>query len=933
MSEEGRQGTKETTRAPPRHLRSVGRLEWFLFARTKARADSCVIVAARYLPSHSGDVINKAALYPALGEVVRENVALASRIAPASGRWRRPPEWVRLASLDLDRVVEFVNDDFSNLEAVFESQFRRGFDPDTDLPLWRLAALRDGTLIFAFDHTLCDGLGGLAFHRMLLAALQANRTSPTSVVFAEDQNLPPPLEDATSVSVPWRTVFRETLKCLNPFAWRRHLTTWAGNRIPPSFELDTRVHILTYCPAEARRLRALAGAHKATLTATLHTLALLVLSRLLDTHFHRKFTSTTTYVPIWLRRATGAAPDDFCNHYSYVFSSHKLFSGPVLRFGEDSDDGGREGDGGPSSFPWADAAHFSEKLRAAAPRAASAMGLLKLVGSPGRRGGFVRRALGHRRIIGLELANLDSFAPGLGEVQEELEGEGEREELEGRRAVEVVPTPAVAVAETVKSQEAERAAGEAPTAAVRGAETTEGASPTAIAIPAERTDTAETDGGGGDLHEQFATPLASMPESPISPARVAQFPTETAQGHINEVTPTGRETIDGAPVAGDKDSEIPPQMSASSPHGSRTDLAAPRTATPSRPLAEGISHEQHAYDDALNINIPAPESGDTATSPQPEPASSVQPPESTMNVDPDSNIDGYGGPAHEYTMAAKEAASTAAPHRDTADSGVRTEAPPPPPALARGRSNSEGGTSPRVPDRLRDERTKLELVSPHAPTGDADPPHADAPTPTPTPATQADADAFGYHCDPPAPTGHGRNANTDTVPVANSHPTPHAGSGSDSRSGAPPGPDNAGAPGQARRVGNVFPTHHWQEPPGRHGESETHQVQGQGPPQLWRLREVLYAQADGTLGAALKVCVTGTPEGGLGVAISWGASAVDEEFGKEFVVGFADGVRELTVDHGHEHEHEHGEHEHDGSDAGVGGQPGVETQSAVTTTT
>ncbi|KAM5533371.1 hypothetical protein V8D89_012921 [Ganoderma adspersum] len=855
------QGTKENPRAPLRHLRAVGRLEWFLFARTKARADSCVIVAARYLPSHSGDVINKAALYPALGEVVRNNVALASRIAPASDR-RGPPEWVRLPSLDLDRVVEFINDDFSDLESIFESQFRRGFDADTDLPLWRLAVLRDGTLLFAFDHALCDGLGGLAFHRILLAALQENRTSPTSVQFAENQNLPPALEDATHVSIPWRTVVRETLKLFNPLAWRRHLTTWAGNRIPASFELDTRVHVLTYCPAEAQRLTSLAHAHKATLTATLHTLALLALSRLLDKHAHGKFKATTTYVPLSLHRATGASANDFCNHYSYLFSEHKLFSGPVLHFGED------EGDG-PESFPWADAAQFTQKMREAAPHAASAMGLLKLVGSPGRRGGFVRRPLGHRRVIGIELSNLGSFSLGLGEEEEE-------EELEGRHAVEVVPTPAVAVAETVKSQDADRAVGDASAPAARGAETKENASPTAV--PVERTDTSQT----GDGDERFATPPDSMPESPISAAApVAQIDTEGK----GKGKGRARETIDDVPLlplAGDK------EMSAS-PHGS--DLAQDAPTTSGGPLTEG----EH---DALNI--PAPESEDKATSSEPAAnvGMSISSPESARNVD--DHEDGeptLSEDAHWHnhgTMPAKEAQAVApirapAPDKDSPDSAphtadVQTEAAPPP---ARGRTISEAASnnntaSPRTRDRLPSPCAKpeLELVSPHccrrAPTGRADPPHAE--TPHPTPAAHANQVAVRD----PAPTGNARK------PVVANSP--------------PPDNDAARGTGQARRVGNRIPTQA-QEPPRRSGQPEPHQ--GSAQP-LWALREVLYAQADGTLGAALKVCVAGTPAGGLGVAISWGASAVDEEFGKAFVVGFADGVRELTLD----------------VDIGIGGEPG-----------
>ena len=190
----------------------------------------------------------------------------------------------------------------------------------------------------------------------------------------------------------------------------------------------------------------------------------------------------------------------------------------------------------------------------------------------------------------------------------------------------------------------------------------------------------------------------------------------------------------------------------------------------------------------------------------------------------------------------------------------------------RARTTSEPDSSAPPHPSERDPRTKpeLELVSPQRPMGNAvengttrdasaDPPH---PTSPPAAAAAAASDAN------PAPTGNARNA------VANSSPT------------APSGNDNAA--GQARLVGNGVPTHAQGPPPPHHAKPTT-------PEPLWAIREVLFAQGDGTLGAALKVCVVGTPDGGLGVVISWGRSAVDEEFGKEFVVEFADAVRELVV--------------------------------------
>lgn len=62
----------------------------------------------------------------------------------------------------------------------------------------------------------------------------------------------------------------------------------------------------------------------------------------------------------------------------------------------------------------------------------------------------------------------------------------------------------------------------------------------------------------------------------------------------------------------------------------------------------------------------------------------------------------------------------------------------------------------------------------------------------------------------------------------------------------------------------------------------------------WKIRETVFAQANGALGAALKVNVTGTPEGGLGLTITWGVGAVDGELAEEFVMGLTESLKELA---------------------------------------
>ncbi|EIW55326.1 uncharacterized protein TRAVEDRAFT_23040 [Trametes versicolor FP-101664 SS1] len=46
----------------------------------------------------------------------------------------------------------------------------------------------------------------------------------------------------------------------------------------------------------------------------------------------------------------------------------------------------------------------------------------------------------------------------------------------------------------------------------------------------------------------------------------------------------------------------------------------------------------------------------------------------------------------------------------------------------------------------------------------------------------------------------------------------------------------------------------------------------------WGIQEMVFAQADATLGAALKINVTGTPAGGLGISLTWGKESLDAEF-------------------------------------------------------
>lgn len=59
----------------------------------------------------------------------------------------------------------------------------------------------------------------------------------------------------------------------------------------------------------------------------------------------------------------------------------------------------------------------------------------------------------------------------------------------------------------------------------------------------------------------------------------------------------------------------------------------------------------------------------------------------------------------------------------------------------------------------------------------------------------------------------------------------------------------------------------------------------------WRIDNVIWGQADATLGAAIKVNVVGSPSGSIGIAFTWGDGAVNTEFAEAFVEEFQDAVK------------------------------------------
>ena len=126
------------------------------------------------------------------------------------------PEWKRLPLVDLNDVVQFFGRDDSSPCAIIEDPFARDMDFPDDKPRWTLLVLRDGTILFVWDHTIGDGQSALAFHHALLSAFNRTGSEPPTehsgviVDLPLDLPLPPTLEDAAGrqMSIPFRMLVR-----------------------------------------------------------------------------------------------------------------------------------------------------------------------------------------------------------------------------------------------------------------------------------------------------------------------------------------------------------------------------------------------------------------------------------------------------------------------------------------------------------------------------------------------------------------------------------------------------------------------------------------------------------------------------------------------------------------------------------------------------
>lgn len=387
-----------------------GILEQYAYVRTELGFDTCIIVAARYERS-TGLPLDRDTIFSALENVINHHTALASCLVSVSlvdsGAQARPRSWMLLPSIDLDATVTFCDNDAGSLASVFEAQLSLPFDLDAQRPLWRIIVLPDGTVVFAYDHSMGDGQSGLAFHLHLLTALQTVPDSPPRhegelVVNPTNASLAPLLEDLTALPAPFTRVIHEVFDALNPFSRRKRPSTWTGYPVSKDPVLSVHVRILHLSSQETARILQRCRTNHATVTGALYTIAAHVLAHVLNRSGTRpRYESIDVAVATSLRRFVGVSPATICNCVSGYAALHHL---PAPRPPATP--------ASPcfSSFPWEYAQAFSATLAREAPQSPALIGVLRRIFGQDYEG-FFRGQLGKKREHSLEISNLGRVPP------------------------------------------------------------------------------------------------------------------------------------------------------------------------------------------------------------------------------------------------------------------------------------------------------------------------------------------------------------------------------------------------------------------------------------------------------------------------------------------------------------------------------------------
>ncbi|KAF4449616.1 hypothetical protein F53441_7183 [Fusarium austroafricanum] len=248
----------------------------------------CVIVSARYnvLPNTSPNE----AILAAIGNLIHENPMLRVGIR---GEGSTEAYFTHIPEMKLSDFVEFrtsgLDQDHENFLEDVHCEVHDQFWQNVETrPPWRVVVCRpDGApsfedVVFAFHHSLTDGVGGKLFHEKLLTQLNSLPSSPSApemLSFPEPPTLPEPQDNIIDYTTTWSHWAAGILNRFRPsFLTPAKPQLWTGGLVDFNRH-KTRLHTVYIPPAVVSTAVAESRTHGASITALLHTLVLTSLSR------------------------------------------------------------------------------------------------------------------------------------------------------------------------------------------------------------------------------------------------------------------------------------------------------------------------------------------------------------------------------------------------------------------------------------------------------------------------------------------------------------------------------------------------------------------------------------------------------------------------------------------------------------------------------
>ncbi|KAL5322671.1 hypothetical protein ACEPPN_010646 [Leptodophora sp. 'Broadleaf-Isolate-01'] len=332
-------------------VRKAGPLEVLTDLFHDLGIQSNVRVSCEYF--HETKKLSPARVFRALGQVIQEIPALSiiGVSQPSEKKEGNHRTWeARLPILGFHDCVEFLNDSSvksdTALAKISEGIHNRWFDTqNTTKPWWRLLIVNGTNAIFVFHHSIGDGISGYAFHKSLLAALNADDTDDqeSDNEVAHDQVFDiqrgphedePIAIDEIDTKLSWFQVIRTFLFwnvmriLVRPkyllFSDAKVTNTYPTYSKPFPVEERTcsRVEILRIDQATMKRCLASCRDHQTSFTALLHTIISITFAADICRKAKVGFTRVAVNIRPLLRHDPG--PDVFTNASATYYRTHLL---------------------------------------------------------------------------------------------------------------------------------------------------------------------------------------------------------------------------------------------------------------------------------------------------------------------------------------------------------------------------------------------------------------------------------------------------------------------------------------------------------------------------------------------------------------------------------------------------------------------------------